>query len=121
MSWKKVDSFKDLLTVYGILEKSHNCNQCGTKPGQAHESGCDIERCSICGGQYISCVCGDDKFLRNQHDPLFARWSGFYPGTLECIGLGMIVKMGEYTSADLNEFYRLKLHKQFFVKPGNKS
>ena len=46
-------------------------------------------------------MCGCDD-----HDRLFARWTGFWPGDLECKALGI----------DLNEFYRAGLHENFFMK-----
>lgn len=75
------------------------CPDCGTKPGQAHLVGCDIELCSSCGEQALYCGCKD-------HDPLFARWTGFWPGRLEADGLGI----------GLNEFHA-QYSKVFFIKP----
>jgi hypothetical protein len=49
-----------------------NCHDCGTKPGYPHMPFCDVERCSVCGGQRISCEC-------KGHDPSFARWTGLWP------------------------------------------
>lgn len=87
-------------------EELRDCPDCGVKPGQPHEVGCDIERCSICGGQIISCDCSDEEIEEN-HDPLFARWTGIWPGYAEACVLGI----------DLNDFYIKGFYKYFFIKP----
>ncbi len=82
------------------MEPMRDCHDCGAKPGQCHQDGCDTERCSACGGQRLICSC-------DNHDPQFARWSGFWPGGLESQALGI----------DLNEFARRGLEQVLFVKP----
>jgi hypothetical protein len=77
-----------------------NCFNCKVVAGKIHKNRCDIERCSVCGGQYVSCKC-------EQHDKQFAYWTGFWPGELECKALNM----------DLNTFYITGMHTIFFVKP----
>ena len=38
------------------------CHDCGSKEGQLHKAGCDMERCIDCDGQLISCNCKKKKF-----------------------------------------------------------
>jgi len=80
-----------------FLEK---CPDCQTGIGQIHYDGCDIERCSVCGGQLLMCGC-------EKHDRVFARWTGFWPGDLESQALGI----------DLNQLYSQGWAKQMLTKP----
>jgi len=89
-----------------MREEMRNCPDCAAEPGRPHEPGCDVERCSLCGSQVIGCDC-DHNDPKNPHDPLFARWTGIWPGYAESRAL----------SLDLNQFYKEGLHKIFFVKP----
>ena len=76
------------------------CFDCGAMPGEKHIDGCDIEVCSVCGRQRLSC--GGCK----GHDKAFARWTGLWPGKAE----------GEALGLDLNDFV-VQYGRLFFVKP----
>ena len=86
------------------MKKLSNCHFCRARPGEMHQRNCDVERCSVCGEQYISCSC-------EGHDPTFARWMGIWPGEAEA----------NYLAIDLNELYAKGYDKIFFVKPREKT
>lgn len=62
-----------------------NCPDCRTEIDQPHVSGCDIERCSICKGQWISCG-------HKTHNPKEERWMGIWPGEAEAVARGWFVR-----------------------------
>lgn len=81
-----------------LSKKLENCHDCGAKPGEKHLGNCDVERCSVCGGQKLDCDC-------KGHNRKFARWTGVCPGKAEANYLGI----------DLNEFF--KYSDTFFIEP----
>jgi len=49
------------------------CHDCGAKPGEMHERGCDVERCPLCGGQAIGCDCIYEELAEEygwEHKPM---------------------------------------------------
>ena len=57
------------------------CPDCHVKPDQPHMEGCDVERCTVCHGQRLSCACCG-------HEPEKAVWTSEWPGVAECRALG---------------------------------
>lgn len=61
-----------------------NCYDCGAKPGELHDPGCDVERCPECGYQFISCGCKNEDI---KHPRL--HWTGVWPGEENAKELGV--------------------------------
>jgi hypothetical protein len=125
MPWIPVSDLQNLLVRMGLLRTSRNCPDCNAEAGQPHKDGCDVERCSSCGGQRLSCDCG------GTHDKAFARWTGFWPGELECLGLGLVARwqpdpacpvtadeLCTNPGVDLNLFHAQGFYRAFWIKPG---
>ena len=62
------------------------CPECGAAAGTPHASGCDVELCSVCGGQRLQCLC-------EAHDSWASRWTGEWPGKAECRTRGWWCRM----------------------------
>jgi len=101
-----------------LTAEPRNCGDCGAKPGELHQRGCDVERCSLCGGQAISCGCvytvngmpyssleedHPDIYANGPTDEMHAKldaevercggrlpWTGQWPGEAECIEFGWL-------------------------------
>lgn len=91
-----------------------DCPDCGVKPGEKHEDGCDVERCPRCGMQNISCPCiyivNEMNLANLEHEhpdiyhngptpEMYAKWdaewgpqeqlwTGEWPGYVECREFG---------------------------------
>ena len=65
-----------------VQRPKRKCPDCGVRVGAEHSGGCDIERCSVCKGQWIACGC-------EEHDPEMTVWEGEHPGVLECRELNL--------------------------------
>lgn len=40
-----------------VTDDLRDCGDCGAKPGERHDPGCDVAQCALCGGQLIGCDC----------------------------------------------------------------
>lgn len=63
-----------------------SCPDCGVPPGTPHMDGCDVERCSVCGQQRLGACCAG-------HNKQDARWTGEWPGVVECRERGWFCRM----------------------------
>lgn len=68
------------------------CPDCAVAIGEPHEDGCDVQRCSGCGGQRLSCGCGHAD-APDDHDPLASVWTGEWPGVEECRRYGLYARL----------------------------
>lgn len=64
-----------------------NCPDCAVEPGEYHDGGCDVTRCSECGFQLLGCGCPEGRTLV---------WDNYWPGDRE---------VEKYGLKDLNELY----------------
>lgn len=55
-----------------IKERLTSCPDCGVEPMNQHKDGCDVERCSICGEQRLTCGCTGNDLVREN-------WMGYWP------------------------------------------
>ncbi len=126
MPWIAINDLRLSLEEHQLLRTPKVCPRCGVAPGETHKSDCTVERCSACARQRFSCNCG------GQHDRFFARWTGFWPGELECIALGLLCKwqpdpmnpspadvqfQNGSVGVDLNRLIDLGWHRLFHMKP----
>lgn len=43
-------------------DNNERCHDCGIVNGNVHHAGCDMERCPVCGGQFLgACECFSPK------------------------------------------------------------
>lgn len=68
-----------LTTKKAVWLKKVPCHDCKAGPGQLHDAGCDVERCSRCGGQVISCGHGSEILGDPPNDAERMPWDGFWP------------------------------------------
>ena len=54
------------------VDFKEDCPACGSLAGEPHNENCDIERCSVCSKQRVTCECLD-------HNPMHAVWTGSWP------------------------------------------
>lgn len=100
-----------------MSDEEKTCHDCGARPGAYHVAGCDVERCTCCGGQRIGCGCKARAQRRRE------KWTGEWPGKAECRELGFwcvevrgpsghgpFVRCDENTPGKTEDLTRLAMH-----------
>jgi hypothetical protein len=75
------------------------CPDCSVIIDEEHFDGCDVSRCTVCGGQELQCEC--DQETRD-------KWDGLWPGTKSALEQRLICCWDDSKvwQADLNELAR---------------
>ena len=79
--------------LHQLLDPAERCPDCQVVPGQVHEVGCDVARCTLCGWQRLSCEHRDSLDDGEYYsDKAWSTWTGRWPGDLECEEFGWWVQ-----------------------------
>ena len=104
LSDEQIEEIAERLIAKEKANNDMSCHDCGVIPGQKHHEGCDVARCTTCGGQRLSCDCEEEN-----EDV----WDGIWPGTIEALEQRLICCWDNDRNwmADLNELARRRVMK----------
>ena len=96
----------------------NTCHDCGATEGMFHDLGCDMERCPFCGGQLLSCDCGnlsDRKYIKKLVEKGRIPWVAIYPRCAICGNLWDEIWMT--TDEEWQKYAIPELQKECLCKP----
>ena len=114
MAKRRPANAEERMNVDRPMKNLRYCPDCGARPGQVHMLHCDMEICSVCGGQRLQCEARRPKECKD-HDRAFARWLG--QSACEVFSAAMGISVDEYWNMGGDAIFCVKPSKLDAARP----